>query len=293
MIGSIMDKKCRICPRQCGVNRDIQVGACGMSNTVRIALTMLHKWEEPIISGVNGSGTVFFSGCNLKCNYCQNYDVSHRGKGYDISDYELAECFKRLEAEGAHNINLVTPNHYVENIINALNIYRPNIPICYNTSGYDSTETIRRLIPYVDIFLTDFKYGDADLARELSGAADYVSVASEAVKLMREVKPDIIVDGLMKQGIIIRHLVLPTEIKNSIKVIEWLADNMPRDTVVSLMSQFTPNVGKSRLSRGIKPIEYKILCERLLKAGFENAYIQEPDSNSDEYIPEFKGECLY
>lgn len=288
-----MDKKCRICPRKCGVNRDKNVGACGMSNTARIALTMLHKWEEPIISGANGSGTVFFSGCNLKCNYCQNYDVSHRGKGYDISDIELAECFKRLEAEGAHNINLVTPNHYVENIINALNIYRPNIPICYNTSGYDSVETIRRLIPYVDIFLTDFKYGESELARELSGAHNYVKVASEAVKLMREAKPDIIIDGLMKQGIIIRHLVLPGEINNSIKVIDWLTENMPRDTVVSLMSQFTPNVGESRLKRIIKPIEYKILCERLLKAGFENAYIQEIGSNSDEYIPEFKGECLY
>lgn len=288
-----MDKKCRICPRQCGVNRDKNIGACGMNNTARIALTMLHKWEEPIISGVNGSGTVFFSGCNLKCSYCQNYDVSHRGKGYDVSDYELAECFKRLEAEGAHNINLVTPNHYVENIINALNIYRPNIPICYNTSGYDSVETIRRLTPYVDIFLTDFKYGEASLAMELSGAEDYVRVASEAVKLMREAKPDIIIDGLMKQGIIIRHLVLPDEISNSVKVIEWLSENMPRDTVVSLMSQFTPNVGESRLKRVIKPIEYKILCNKLLKADFENAYIQETGSNSDEYIPEFKGECLY
>lgn len=288
-----MDKKCNLCPRQCGVNRDKKVGACGMSNTARIALTMLHNWEEPIISGTKGSGTIFFSGCNLKCNYCQNYDVSHRGKGYDISDRELAECFKRLEADGAHNINLVTPNHYVENIINALNIYRPNIPICYNTSGYDSIETVRRLIPFVDIFLTDFKYGISVLAHELSGAENYFDVASEAVKLMRMAKPDIIVDGLMKQGIIIRHLVLPGEMDNSIKVIDWLAENISHETIISLMSQYTPNVGESSLNRHIKPLEYKILCERLLKAGFENAYIQESGSGSDEYIPQFKGDCLY
>lgn len=288
-----MDKKCNLCPRQCGVNRDKKVGACGMSNTARIALTMLHNWEEPIISGTKGSGTIFFSGCNLKCNYCQNYDVSHRGKGYDISDSELAECFKKLETDGAHNINLVTPNHYVDNIINALNIYRPNIPICYNTSGYDSIETVRRLIPYVDIFLTDLKYGISALARELSGAEDYFDVASGAVKLMRMAKPDIIVDGLMKQGIIIRHLVLPDEMDNSIKVIDWLADNFSHDTIISLMSQYTPNVGESRLNRRVKPLEYKILCERLLKSGFENAYIQETGSDSDEYIPQFKGECLY
>lgn len=288
-----MDKKCNLCPRQCGVNRDKKVGACGMSNTARIALTMLHNWEEPIISGTKGSGTIFFSGCNLKCNYCQNYDVSHRGKGYDISDSELAECFKKLETDGAHNINLVTPNHYVDNIINALNIYRPNIPICYNTSGYDSIETVRRLIPYVDIFLTDLKYGISALARELSGAEDYFDVASDAVKLMRTAKPDIIVDGLMKQGIIIRHLVLPNEMDNSIKVIDWLANNISHDTIISLMSQYTPNVGESRLNRRVKPLEYKILCERLLKSGFENAYIQETGSDSDEYIPQFKGECLY
>lgn len=288
-----MDKTCNLCPRQCGVNRDKMIGACGMSNTARIALAMLHRWEEPIISGTNGSGTIFFSGCNLKCNYCQNYDVSHRGKGYDISEYELAECFKSLESEGAHNINLVTPNHYVENIIHALDIYRPNIPICYNTSGYDSIDTVKRLIPYVDIFLTDFKYGISALARELSGAEDYVDVASEAVKLMRVAKPDVIEGGLMKQGIIIRHLVLPDELGNSVKVIDWFAENLPLETIISLMNQYTPNVGKSRLNRRVKPLEYKILCERLLKAGFENAYIQDSGSSSVEFIPQFKGECLY
>ena len=194
-----------------------------------------------MISGTCGSGTIFFSGCNLKCNYCQNYKISHECKGQYYTVNELADIFKKLEEKGAHNINLVTPSHYVDQIIQALDIYKPNIPVVYNTSGYDDVESIYKLKDYVDIFLVDLKYCDSKLSSSLSKAADYFDVTTKAILAMKSIKPqDIIVDGIMQQGVIIRHLVLPNHTDDSIKILDWIKTNLPLDTYISIMGQYTP-----------------------------------------------------
>ena len=214
---------CNLCPRKCNVNRDLKSGFCGVSNTLKVARAQLHFWEEPIISGTNGSGTIFFSGCNLKCVYCQNYNISKENFGKDITTKRLAEIFKELENAGAHNINLVTPSHYVKQIVEALNIYKPKIPVVYNTSGYDSVEELKMLEGYVDVYLTDLKYYSSELSQKYSSAKNYFEVCSLAIKeMIRQQPKNVMENGLIKKGVIIRHMVLPNCINDSFKVLEWI-----------------------------------------------------------------------
>ena len=289
-----MGNLCRLCPRNCTIDRTVSRGYCNQT-TLKVARAALHKWEEPIISGTNGSGTIFFSGCNLKCVYCQNYEVS-RGKGKEISPRELADIFKKLEDIKAHNINLVTPTHFVDDIIKAFEIYKPNIPIVYNCGGYEKIDTLERLKGIVDIFIPDFKYSDDNLAKIYSNCSNYFEVCTKALLKMRQLCPvDIIEDGLMKKGMIIRHLVLPNALDNTKGAIDWIADNMEKDTYISLMGQYVPFGDANKfpdINRKLKPIEYKIAINYALKQGLDNTFVQSLDSATEEFIPNFNDKSL-
>lgn len=281
---------CNKCPRKCNVDRAKVTGVCGVGDLPRVAKAYLHKWEEPILTGDKGSGTVFFSGCNLKCVYCQNYKISHDNYGKYITYEKLAEIFKTLEENGASNINLVSPSHYVNAIIEALKIYRPSIPIVYNTSGYDSVETLEELKDYVDIFLVDFKYFDSNLANQLSKAPDYPEVAKNAILKMRELIPNEVYDGdNLKKGVIIRHLVLPNHTDDSINILEWIKKNVS-NPLISLMGQYTP-MYKAKYMEGmdrvLKPLEYKLVESKLIELGLTNGFTQELSSANDCYTPVF------
>ncbi len=282
-------EKCYLCPRSCGIDRSKNKGYCNQSG-LKVARVSLHKWEEPIISGSNGSGTIFFSGCNLKCVYCQNYDVSH-GKGKDITPQILADIFKKIEDSGAHNINLVTPTHFVDDILKAADIYAPKLPIVYNCGGYESLDTLDKLKDFVDIWLPDFKYSDNSLAKKYSNCNDYFEVCTAALIRMRQLCPkDEIVDGLMKKGLIIRHLVLPNALQNTKSVLQWIAENLSDDTYVSIMGQYTPFGDAFKfdeINRKLKPLEYKIAVEYAKKFKLFNSFIQSLDSASKEFIPNF------
>lgn len=282
---------CNLCPRKCNVNRDLKSGFCGVSNTLKVARAQLHFWEEPIISGTNGSGTIFFSGCNLKCVYCQNYNISKENFGKDITTQRLAEIFKELENAGAHNINLVTPSHYVKQIVEALNIYKPKIPVVYNTSGYDSVEELKMLEGYVDVYLTDLKYYSSELSQKYSSAKNYFEVCSLAIKeMIRQQPKNVIENGLIKKGVIIRHMVLPNCIDDSFKVLEWIKNNLCEDVIVSVMGQYTPYFNASKfpeINRKLKPVEYKLVINLFNKLGLKNGFMQSLDSADENFIPPF------
>ena len=284
--------KCTLCPRCCNVDRSTSLGYCKSNNNIKVARASLHFDEEPIISGTSGSGTIFFSGCNLKCIYCQNHSISHENFGKEISIDKLVEIFKDLENQGANNINLVTPTHFVDGIIEALKIYKPKIPIVYNTNSYESVETLIKLAPFIDIYLADIKYYDSDLSLKLSKAQDYFEVAKNALIQMRKNVPcDIIENGLMKKGIIIRHLVLPNHIDDSKKVFNEIANLFnPQNTIISLMGQYTPMYKACDypdIDRSLKPLEYKIVQNHILNLGFDNGFFQELSSATSDYTPSF------
>ena len=284
-----MENLCLLCPRKCSVDRSKTRGYCNQGS-LKIARAALHKWEEPIISGSKGSGTIFFSGCNLKCAYCQNFEVS-RGKGKDMTSSSLADLFKKLEDLQAHNINLVTPTHFADDIIKACEIYKPKIPIVYNCGGYESLGTLEKLKDLVDIFIPDFKYSDNALATKYSNCKDYFQVCTNALIKMRQHRPiDIIENGIMKKGLIIRHLVLPNATENTKGVLDWIANNMPKDTYISLMGQYVP-VGDAykfpEINRKLKPLEYKIATQYALKLGLDNTFVQSLDSATEDFIPDF------
>lgn len=282
---------CNLCPRKCNVNRDLKSGFCGVSNTLKVARAQLHFWEEPIISGTNGSGTIFFSGCNLKCVYCQNYNISKENFGKDITTQRLAEIFKELENAGAHNINLVTPSHYVKQIVEALNIYKPKIPVVYNTSGYDSVEELKMLEGYVDVYLTDLKYYSSELSQKYSSAKNYFEVCSLAIKeMIRQQPKNVMENGLIKKGVIIRHMVLPNCINDSFKVLDWIKNNLGEDVIVSVMGQYTPYFNASKfpeINRKLKPVEYKLVINYFNKLGLKNGFMQSLDSADENFIPPF------
>lgn len=294
-----MEKLCNICPRNCNINRDFSLGFCKASNKVKVSKVMQHFFEEPIISGTeedgtlkNGSGTIFFSSCNLKCCYCQNSEISTEALGKEVSTEALADIFKQLENAGANNINLVTPTHYTLQIIEALKIYKPKIPIVWNTSGYEKAETIKLLDGYVDIFLTDLKYFSSELSGKLSLAPNYFEEASKSILEMRKiVSEDKIENGLMKKGLIVRHLALPGQTADSKAVLKWIYENLGNETIISLMSQYVPMANAKshpEINRKIKPIEYKILVNQLNEYGFKNAFTQEFESAETIYTPDFK-----
>lgn len=286
--------RCNICPRHCNVDRKSSAGFCGQTDKIKISKVMLHHYEEPIISGGEegvGSGAIFFAGCNLKCCYCQNYVISHEYKGVYCSIKDLAEIFKDLESKGAYNINLVTPTHYTAEIIEALKIYRPSIPIVWNSSGYESVETVEKLRDYVDIYLVDIKYSSNDLALKYSKAPDYIDVNQKAILKMRANQPiDVIENGLMKKGVIVRHLVLPNHTSDSIRCLDFICDNLGSDTIVSIMSQYEPlNEAKNypEINRKITPIEYKRVLSHAISRNMINSFTQDLSSANSKYIPDF------
>lgn len=256
----------------------------------RVARAALHFWEEPCISGENGSGTVFFSGCSLDCVYCQNYEVSHKGFGKTVSVEYLADIFKRLEQSGAHNINLVTPTHFVPVIIKALDIYKPQIPVVYNSGGYDCAGTLEMLKGYADIFLMDLKYLSHERAKLYSGAENYPEYAVKAIEQAYKMQPECVFEGgIMKKGVILRHLLLPQGTNEAINVFEWVRKNTPK-AFFSIMSQYLP-CGKaaeySKINRRVTAREYEKVVDYICNSGFENVYIQERESSDEKYIPPF------
>ena len=245
-----------------------------------------HYFEEPPISGTKGSGTVFFSGCSLDCEFCQNHEISKASVGRTYTPEELAEEFKKLEESGVHNINLVTPTHFSDKIRTALDLYRPHIPIVYNTSGYELPSVVRELLPYVDIFLYDVKYASDDLAKKYSRCDDYVAFNRAALAVAVENKPIVMEGDLMKQGVIVRHLVLPENVDNTLQVIDYYAEHLQHDAYLSVMAQFIPAY-RSSLKRTLSPLEYKIVLNKLFKYDFDKCFIQDLSSASDEYVPTF------
>lgn len=282
--------KCNLCPRKCNVDRNHSTGFCKMPMLPCVARADLHFWEEPIISGTTGSGTIFFSGCSLKCIYCQNYNVSRGNIGKEISILRLAEIFKELEQKGAHNINLVSPTHYVSAIIEALKIYKPGIPIVYNSSGYETVSTLKLLEDYIDIYLIDYKYNDNQKAKEYSFAPDYPDIVTQAISECYRQKPKCIIEnGIMKKGVIIRHLVLPQNTKAAIEIFDWVRKNAC-NAHFSLMSQYVPfgdALNHKILNRKITEREYKKIIDYICEYNFQNIFIQDLKSSNKDYIPDF------
>ena len=283
---------CNSCPRKCNIDREEKTGVCGAPYEYKVARAALHFWEEPCISGEKGSGTVFFSGCSLKCVFCQNFEISRNAFGKEIAEERLIEIFRELEAQGAHNINLVNPTHYSHQLAETLRKYKPSVPVVWNTGGYDSAESLKKLEGLVDIYLADIKYVSESVSKKYSGAEDYFQVATEAVlEMQRQVERNIFDEnGMMQKGLIVRHLVLPGNVSQAMRVMDWVKENLPEGTVISLMSQYTP-CGKAAeyptINRKLSEREYDMVLDYADKLGFENAFIQEIDSSSEEYIPDF------
>ena len=290
---------CRLCPRECGVDRSASRGFCGMGEAPRLARAALHQWEEPCISGdpddsgQTGSGTVFFSGCVMRCVFCQNHDVSAGGFGKDVTVERLTEIFLELQQRGAYNINLVSPTPFVPQIIRALDIAKPRltIPVVYNTGGYERVETLRTLEGKVQIYLPDLKYAMERPARELSAAPDYFEAAAAAIdEMVRQVGPyQIGEDGLMKSGVILRHLVLPGQLENTKRVIDYVSTHFPPKTVLfSLMSQYTPQPGSTgALARRLNEREYRTAVQYMRDCSLTDGFCQELSSAKAEYTPVF------
>lgn len=296
-MNSLTYSPCMLCPRKCGVDRAAgQRGFCGMPAHPVAARAAGHYWEEPVISGEYGSGAVFFSGCTLRCQFCQNYEISTRKHGFPVDSRRLREIFEKLIAEGHHNINLVTPTHFLPDILPALEPRLP-VPVVYNCGGYERVETLRALEGKVDVWLPDMKYSDPRLAKALSAAPDYVETAKAAIlEMYRQTGPCVIEKGLLKQGVLIRHLILPGQIDNSVGVLEWIADSFPKGAVlVSLMSQYIPMGPAARIppfDRRITPEEYDTVLSWLYLLGLDDGFIQGPEAASLEYVPEFNGEGI-
>ena len=291
---------CRLCPRNCRVNRKERTGFCGEKDGIRCARAALHYWEEPCISGTRGSGAVFFSGCSLKCCYCQNYQISQEGLGKEISPEKLAWIFLDLQEQGAHNINLVTGTHFLPGILTALDLVRPklSIPVVYNCGGYEKPEVIRLLDGYVDIYLPDLKYFDPELSARYSGARDYFAQASQAVSAMiyQTGSPVFDEDGIMQKGVIIRHMVLPGSRKDSISILHLIREHLPEEGfLLSLLSQYTPFY-KSReypqINRRLTTYEYDKVLEEAISLGLTKGFMQEKSSAKEEYTPPFDLEGL-
>ena len=286
-----MNNYCNVCPNNCNVLRSSGIlGKCGVSNKLKIAKYYLHPYEEPIISGKNGSGTVFFTGCGLKCAFCQNYELSRAKTGKDITPKELSLIFKELEENGAHNINLVTPSHYVYQIIEALEIYKPKIPIVYNTHSYEKIETLNLIDKYVDVYLADIKFFSPLISKRYTNKEDYFSVASNAVLYMLNSKKSVVENGLMKSGVIVRHLILPMCQNDSVEFVNWFKVNSKNGAYFSLMSQYTPYgdiKNFKELNRPITKREYKKVLNSLNGLDESKVFIQELESSSTKYIPKW------
>ena len=280
---------CILCPNSCKVDRSNTIGACGVDDKIKIAKYYLHKFEEPFISGKNGSGTIFFCGCSLKCVFCQNYDLSRNNRGKQISVLELAEIFKELEKMGAENVNLVTPTHYVDKIIDAFNIYKPNIPIVYNTHGYETIETLKKIDDYVDVYLPDVKYFSPFVSKRYTGKENYFEFTSKAVDFMMKKPLKFNPNGQILSGVVVRHLALPQNISDSKKILDWYSQYKDI-SYINIMSQYTPfgNVKDfPELNRRLTKREYDSLIEYAISLDINNAFYQKFESQSTEYIPDW------
>lgn len=294
---------CTLCPRMCRVDRNQTLGYCRSSTAIKAARAALHLWEEPCISGTRGSGTVFFSGCTLRCCFCQNYKISQENYGKELSVSRLSQIFLELQEQGAHNINLVTATQYVPGIIKALDLAKPalQIPVVYNCGGYERPETIQMLDGYVDIYLPDFKYFDPGLSGAYSNAPDYFNVASKAIRAMiDQVGPPVFDSAgdipLLKKGVLIRHMVLPGAREDSIRLLHWMIENLPKDHyLISLMSQYTPfyrSKDYPAINRRITTYEYEKVLDTAIQLGLVHGFMQEKSSAKEEYTPPFQLEGL-
>lgn len=290
-------ERCEICPHKCNINRsEGKIGRCKATDKVKIALYSIHNFEEPCISGEKGSGTVFFSNCNLNCIYCQNYEISQLGKGKEITIERLAEIFLIQQEKGVENINLVTPTSYVPQIIKAIEIARNKglkLPIVYNTNSYENVETLQMLEGYIDVYLPDLKYAENELGKEYSKIADYFEVATKAIReMIRQVgTPKLNENGIMLSGVMVRHLVLPNYIENSKKVLKWIVENLPKDIYVSVMAQYFPTYKAKeyeKMNRKLTKEEWKEIEDYIDELGIENGYVQELGDHEEEYVPKWE-----
>lgn len=292
-------EKCNICPHQCSINRkNGEIGRCKAKDTVKIALCSIHKFEEPCISGEKGSGTIFFSNCNLNCIYCQNYEISQLGKGKEYTIEELAQMMLKQQEADAQNINLVTPTSYVPQIIEAIKIAKKrglSIPIVYNTNSYEKIETLKLLEGYIDIYLPDLKYADNKLGEKYSHINNYFEIATNAIiEMKRQVgrKPIFDENGVMQRGVIVRHLVLPNYIENSKNVLKWLKENTNQEEYISIMAQYFPTFRAKQdkyLDRKLTKEEWNEIENYIENLGFENGFIQELGEHEEEYVPNWDG----
>lgn len=289
---------CNICPHNCEINRlNGEVGRCKATDKVKVALASIHNFEEPCISGEKGSGTVFFSNCNLRCIFCQNYKISQLGLGKEISIEELADIFIDEQNKNVENINLVTPTMYVYQIIEAIKIARSKglyIPIVYNSNGYENVETIKKLKGYIDIYLPDLKYSNDKISYKYSGIKHYFESATAAIKEMYNQVGNPVLDenGIMKKGLIIRHLVLPNNLQNSKDILKWINDNIDKKVFVSIMAQYFPtHMAKEfpEINRKLTKEEYEEIEDYLYSLDLDNGYIQELGEHEEEYVPDFEG----
>ena len=281
---------CTLCPRRCGVDRSVRKGFCSLGEDMLIARIAPHLWEEPPISGSRGTGAVFFSGCTLRCVYCQNAEISHRNQGRPFTPRDLADSLKRLEALGMHTISLITATPFVPGILEALSLYRPSLPLVWNSSGYESLETLRLLDGVIDVYLPDLKHYSSRMSTVCAGAPDYFDKASLAIREMcrQTGSPVYNADGIMLRGTLIRHLILPSLTGESMKLLTWIKDNLPPDTPVSLMRQYLPcnNVGIPGLQRRVSEKEYLRVRDHMLALDLPG-FLQEPSSASADFVPLF------
>mgnify|MGYP005783325257 FL=1 len=291
-----MEQECTLCPHKCKIDRNINIGRCKAGNKIEIGGVSLHKFEEPCISGKNGSGTVFFSKCNLNCVFCQNYEISNLGNGRKIEIEELSKILLKQQENGAENINLVSPTIYADKIIDAIKIAKQKglkIPIIYNTNGYENIETLKKLEGYIDVYLPDLKYYDEKLALKYSNIKNYFNTATEAIKEMyRQVGyPIFNENGMITKGVIIRHLVLPNNIENSKKVLKWIYDNLDRRIYVSVMTQYFPTYKAKEfkeINRKLSKTEYNEIENYIYELGIENGYMQDfSEENEEQYVPKW------
>ena len=292
-----MNKQCTLCPHKCKVDRNINLGRCKAGDKIEIGGASLHKFEEPCISGKNGSGTVFFSKCNLNCVFCQNYEISNLGNGKQIEVEELSNIFLKQQEKNAENINLVSPTIYADKIVEAIKIAKEKglkIPIIYNTNGYENIETLKKLDGYIDVYLPDLKYYYEELAIKYSKVQNYFKIATEAIKEMyKQVgSPKFDENGMIKKGLIIRHLVLPNNLENSKKVLKWIKENIDEKVYVSIMTQYFPTYKAQEyqeINRKINKEEYVEIENYIYDLGIENGYMQDfSEENEEQYVPKWE-----
>lgn len=291
--------QCTICPHECKCNRNQkEIGRCKATEKIKIALSSIHHFEEPCISGKNGSGTIFFSNCNLHCVYCQNYEISQQGRGKEIEIKELAKIFLEQQNQKAENINLVTPTSYVPQIIEAIKIAKKkglSIPIIYNTNGYEKVETLKKLEGYIDVYLPDLKYYEDEMAKKYSKISQYFPIATKAIKEMyRQVgSPKFDENGMIRKGLMIRHLILPNHIENSKKILKWIKENIDEKVYINIMAQYFPTYQAKekeeykKLNRKLTKEEYRKIENYVYDLNIENGYIQELGEHEEEYVPKW------